>query len=84
VLIGLLHKVYPNGCQHRSTNPVEAKALPHEGASALVSTCRTCTRWLLAKGYANSFTFETQTSKNQEERQQKGAPKDKRLLLGSS
>ncbi len=24
------------GCQHRCTNPAEAKALPHEGASALV------------------------------------------------
>ena len=27
---------YPNGCQHRFTSPAEAKALPHEGASALV------------------------------------------------
>jgi len=27
---------YPNGCQHRFANPAEAKALPHEGASALV------------------------------------------------
>ncbi len=36
VLIGLLYKAYPDGCQHRFTSPAEAKALPHEGASALV------------------------------------------------
>ena len=27
---------YPIGCQHRFTSPAEAKAIPHEGASALV------------------------------------------------
>ncbi len=27
---------YPDGCQHRFTSPAEAKALPHEGALALV------------------------------------------------
>ena len=32
VMIGLLY----NGCQHRFTDPAEAKALPHEGPSALV------------------------------------------------
>ncbi len=26
----------PNGCQHRSSNPAETKALPHEGALAPV------------------------------------------------
>jgi len=36
VLIGLLYKAYPDGCQHRFTNPAEAKALPRQGASALV------------------------------------------------
>ena len=29
---------YPDGCQHRFASPAEAKALPREGASALV-TC---------------------------------------------
>ena len=29
-------KAYPSGCQHRFTNPAETKALPCEGASALV------------------------------------------------
>ncbi len=28
---------YPNSCQHRFTNPAEAKALPDDGASVLVS-----------------------------------------------
>ena len=35
VMIGLLNKAYPDGCQHRFTNPAETKALPHEGASFL-------------------------------------------------
>jgi len=35
-VIGIFYKASPNGCRHKFTNPVEAKALPHEGASALV------------------------------------------------
>ena len=34
-MIGLLYKAYPDGCQHKFTDP-EAKALPREGALALV------------------------------------------------
>ena len=36
----MLYKAYANGCQHRFTNPAEAKALPHEGASVLVRLLR--------------------------------------------
>ncbi len=36
--MGLLYKASPDGCQHRFTNPAEAKALPCEQASALVFT----------------------------------------------
>ncbi len=36
VMIGLLYMAYPDGCQHTIFIPAEAKALPHEGASALV------------------------------------------------
>ena len=35
-MIGLLYKAYPDGCQHRVMNPAQAKALPREGASALI------------------------------------------------
>ena len=34
--------------------------------------------------HASSFTFETQTGKHPGKRQQKGAPTDKSLLIGSS
>ncbi len=37
VLLGLLYKAQPKGCQHRFTDPAETKALPHEGALALLS-----------------------------------------------
>ena len=30
--MALLYKAYPDGCQHKSTNPAEAKSLPYEGA----------------------------------------------------
>ena len=39
---------------------------------------------LLTKRHASGFTFETQTGKHPGERQQKGAPTDKSLLIGSS
>jgi len=39
VVIGMLYKAAPNGCQHRFTNPADAKNLPHEGALALVMLC---------------------------------------------
>lgn len=31
VMIGLLYKAQPYGCQHRFTQSAEAKAPPHEG-----------------------------------------------------
>ncbi len=34
--MGLLYKAYPDGCQHRFTSPLEAKALPCEWSLALV------------------------------------------------
>ncbi len=36
VVIGLLYMTYPDGCQHELFIPAEAKALPRQGASALV------------------------------------------------
>jgi len=36
VVIGLLYMAYPDGCRHKIFIPAEAKALPREGASALV------------------------------------------------
>ena len=41
-MIGMIVPAYPNGCQHRFTSPAEAKALPHEGPSAVVKgeSCR--------------------------------------------
>ncbi len=35
-MTGLLYKASPDGCRHKFTKPAETKALPHEGASALV------------------------------------------------
>ena len=37
VLIGLLYKAHPEGCQHTFANLAKAEAHPHEGASALVN-----------------------------------------------
>ena len=52
VLIGLVYKAYPDGCQQRCTNPAEAKALPHEGALALVNVwnMRTLCMWAYRPG----------------------------------
>ena len=36
IVVGLFHKAQPDGCQHIFAHPAETKALPHEGASALV------------------------------------------------
>ncbi len=38
-MAGLVYMAYPNGCWHKSFIPAEAKALPHEGASAFVICC---------------------------------------------
>ncbi len=37
VMVGLLYMAYPNGCWHEIFIPAKAKALPCEGASALVA-----------------------------------------------
>ena len=44
VEIGLLYMASPHGCRHSLFIPAEAKALPHEGALALVcmATCCDC------------------------------------------
>ncbi len=45
VMISLLYKAYPNGCQHRFASLAEAKALPREGTLALACLsgfCRFC------------------------------------------
>ncbi len=50
VVVGLLYKAEPDGCQHRFTNPAEAKALPHEQASALVHG-DAYTKWISAAAH---------------------------------
>ena len=43
VVSGLLCMAYPNGCRHKIFIPAEAKAIPHEGAWALVTGNLFCT-----------------------------------------
>ena len=40
--MGLLYMADPVGCQHKTTFPAEAKALPSEATSAIVSGSELC------------------------------------------
>ena len=57
VLTGLLYKAYPNACQHRFTSPAEAKALPCEGALALVIEQAHMPRVTLLPGKGNASAY---------------------------